>query len=179
MPRQYTRVPIEDRLWARVTKSETCWLVPISGAAGYGQISYRDADGRSRNVLAHRLAWTVASGVAIPDGLSVCHTCDVRHCVRNDESGIYVVDGIEYPRWGHLFLAPQQINAIDAVQKGHHAGLCGEAHHAARLTEDDVRVIRHRYASGDISQRQLAHDYSVHVMTISHIVRRKNWPHVV
>ena len=55
---------------------------------------------------------------------------------------------------------------------------CGARNPASKLTEDDVRRIRDRYATGTISQRALAAEYSVHPSLIGFIVRRKYWQHV-
>lgn len=51
--------------------------------------------GRRNNVLAHRAAWIAANG-PIPDGLCVCHRCEVRRCVNVD----------------HLFLQQQAVRRI-------------------------------------------------------------------
>src|SRR5882724_4817142 len=45
---------------------------------GYGDLRY---EGRTR--LAHRLAWTLKHG-PIPEGMILCHRCDVRRCVNPD-----------------------------------------------------------------------------------------------
>lgn len=54
----------------------------------------------------------------------------------------------------------------------------GETHTWARLTEADVRAIRKRYPEGGITQRQMADDYGVTVMTINCVLLRKTWAHV-
>ena len=59
---------------------------------------------RGRQVALHRLAYSWANG-AIPDGLSVLHSCDNPACVN--------------PR--HLFLGDAKANAEDMVNKGRHA----------------------------------------------------------
>lgn len=54
----------------------------------------------------------------------------------------------------------------------------GQNHYAAKLTEQDVRDIRRRYAAGGITQRALAAEYGVHFALISQIVLRQKWTHV-
>jgi ribosome-binding protein aMBF1 (putative translation factor) len=51
----------------------------------------------------------------------------------------------------------------------------GDAHHNAKLTDDDVRAIRRDYAAGGISQYQLADRHGVSQGAISHVLRGRNW----
>lgn len=80
MPRGvWDRGPIEDRFWARVNKTDTCWL--WTGArlpSGYGEIWDGQRMGR-----AHRYAYELLVG-PIPSGLQIDHLCRVRHCVNPD-----------------------------------------------------------------------------------------------
>jgi len=64
-----------------------------------------------------------------------------------------------------------------AISKRHQAAP-GETHASAKLTEDDVRAIRARYATGGISQPQLAAEYGVKPETISALLRGLTWKHV-
>lgn len=89
-------------------------LKPLPSALGYARI-----DGE----LAHRHAWRLASGEDPPpreSGLLVCHTCDLPNCVRNDPPGVYVADGRELPRYGHLFLGSALDNQRDRRAKRRH-----------------------------------------------------------
>jgi DNA invertase Pin-like site-specific DNA recombinase len=45
----------------------------------------------------------------------------------------------------------------------------------AKLTIEQVREIRKRYAEGDISQDKLAKEYNVTLLTIGNIIRGKTW----
>lgn len=59
-----------DRFWAKVTKTDTCWLWGAASArGGYG--SFR-ANGRTHR--AHRFAYELHYG-PIPDGLHLDHQC--------------------------------------------------------------------------------------------------------
>lgn len=64
--------------------------------SGYGYKWYQ-----GKLWYAHRLAWYLANG-EIPKGMYVCHTCDVKACIRPD----------------HLFLGTPSDNQQDAVKKG-------------------------------------------------------------
>lgn len=54
----------------------------------------------------------------------------------------------------------------------------GDHHKDAKLTCDDVRVIRRTYAGGGIYQREIANRYGISQTVVSAIIRRKTWVHV-
>lgn len=174
--------PLSERFSAKVDASGDCWLwTGRTLKNGYGVL--RPGGGkRSDLVYAHRVAWKLATGsFPTPDAL---HTCDTPACVRNDESGTYEVDGRLLPRWGHLFEGTALDNARDRKAKGrdylslHAARPMGSRHHAAKLTDDDVRSIRLRRAAGD-GPGVLAAEYGVDRVTIWAIAARRQRRHVV
>ena len=110
---------------------------------------------------AHRVAWTLLRGV-IPHGRWVLHTCDNPPCVNP----------------AHLFLGDRSANMRDRENKGRGNHPKGTAHWKAKLTDDDVRTIRARYAAGGVTQEALAAEYGVQHPTIGQIVRYKHWRHV-
>jgi hypothetical protein len=67
---------------------------------GYGQFWMGD-----RLELAHRAAWLLFRG-AIPEGLFMCHRCDVRSCVNP----------------AHLFIGSAKDNMLDCSLKGRLGG---------------------------------------------------------
>jgi hypothetical protein len=92
---------------------------------GYGRVTRG-----GRRMQAHRFVYEQHHG-PIPPGLFVMHTCDNRRCVNVD----------------HLRVGTHLDNMRDMVAKGRHPhGLTNGRH---RLTDDDVREIRHRYATTD------------------------------
>lgn len=207
MPNQYTTgtvvpLPIRERLTARTATGDdlpqhypefgACWLWTgqVNTQTGYGSLSITLAPKCYRRVDVHRLAWELATGELIPPGFSVLHTCDVRRCLRNDEPGIYVIRGIARPRFGHLWLGTQADNMADMSEKGRslvgdrnvartHSERVprGENHWGAKLTEEDVRKIRHLYRQGMI-QRELGALFGVDRSKISDILNGKTWVHV-
>lgn len=64
---------LEERFWAKVNKTDTCWL--WTGGRG------RDGYGLYLNKPVHRLAYEFVVGL-IPEGLQVDHLCRVVLCVR-------------------------------------------------------------------------------------------------
>ncbi len=177
---------IADRFWLRVDQSSAdgCW--PWLGAKrsdeGYGGVW----DGK-RWAHSHRFAYELASGESVPSGMRVLHACDNPPCCRNDEPGFYEIGGILRPRWGHLWIGTNADNSLDMALKGRSRKgrktprdlvVVGERHPQSKVTADQVREIRRRYAAGGISQRLLGLEYGITQMTVTEIVRRKIWRHV-
>jgi hypothetical protein len=141
------RVPLEDRFWSRVEKSDGCWIWtgPVTGS-GYGGIGEGGADGAflSAHVVSYRLHYG-----EVPPGLCVLHHCDVPLSVRPD----------------HLFAGTHSDNAVDREAKGRRNAPRGEANSQCRLREAEVEEIR---ASHD-TQAVLAARYHVSQSLISRI----------
>lgn len=150
--------PVEPRFWSRVQKTDTCWLwTGHIEVGGYGSMHCGGARGRSYR--AHRLSWELHFG-AIPEGMMVCHTCDVRRCVNPE----------------HFFLGDAAANLHDAMSKARHPH--GVSHGNARLTDEAVREIRRRRAASE-PLKKIAGDFRVDISVVSAIARRIAWAHVV
>jgi hypothetical protein len=152
--------PVEERFWEKVNIGEPdeCWEWQ---AATYGNGYGRFGIGRKEGgILAHRLVWTLARG-SIPEGVCVCHRCDNPRCVNP----------------GHLFLGSQSENVADMHRKGRARGgsLAGTQNPNHKLSEQDVREIRARYASGGTYQYELAKAYDITQAQVSSICRGKSW----
>ena len=106
---------------------------------GYGQIS-----DKCKNTTVHRVSWKLANG-EIPDGMEVCHSCDVK----------YPADSKEYRRCyepTHLYLDTRSGNAKHMVESGRSvvsAGSfkkgdqVGEKNKNCRLTDKRLLEIYH------------------------------------
>lgn len=164
--------------------STGCWVWTGSKtlSGGYGQLSVGGVPMR-----AHRFSYELHNG-PIPEGLMVCHRCDVPSCVN----------------WEHLFLGTHADNMYDRGKKRRTA--CGDRHYArkhperlargdnhgtrtkpesrprgtlhyaAKLTADNVRSIRAN--RGLITQKNMADAFGVSRQTVSNIQSGKTWTHV-
>lgn len=137
---------LDERFWSRVRKTASCWLWQGAlNSSGYGSIRV----GSRGSVNAARVSWELTRG-PIPQGLYVCHTCDVRSCVRPE----------------HLFLGTHAQNMADMGRKG-------RAHrHPDPLAaiSDVVRCQVVECHKAGMSQRRLAATYRVSRHTIAKII---------
>ncbi len=156
-----------------------CWMwTGAHKSNGYGKIYVGGGSKHGRSLMAHRVAWEMASGVPIPPGLDVLHICDNPSCARNDEHGVYILDGVEFDRWGHLFLGTDRDNNRDKVLKGRlilPPKRLGAKNNRTILTEEQVLAIR---ASAGVSQREMARQYGVTQSAIAAILHRRSWSHI-
>lgn len=164
------KATLESRFWARVNKTDDCWLWTGTTTNGYGKIhvtvpgGVRGPDGRAprTNRLVHRVSWEFAHG-PIPAGFEVMHNCpggDNPRCVNP----------------AHLKLGKHADNMLDAAQKAQMPR--GESKPMAKLTDDNVKSIRQRYAAGGITQQALADEFHVAISQINWVVTGKAWRHV-
>lgn len=95
-----------QRFWAKVDKTDGCWLWSGSRtSAGYGNIAYT-VDGVRHWALAHRLVFLLTTGEAVPADMEVDHLCRVRACVRPDLAHCEIVTPAENKRRMIPFRAP-------------------------------------------------------------------------
>lgn len=169
MPRKraskYNTRPVADRFWEKVNKNgpivssvdSQCWIwTDHLTKDGYGK--FYAGKGKSR--YAHRTAWELANGD--PGSFCVLHKCDNPACVRTD----------------HLFLGTQTDNMRDMHDKCRGSHATGNRHPNAKLTDDDVRVIRIIYSLKLMNQPMMAKIYNVGLTVIGKCLRGETWKHV-
>lgn len=158
----------EKRFWSKVIEDESgCWLWQGGRAHGYGTFGIS-----GKTVRAHRIAYLWAHGT-IPDGLEICHHCDVRNCVRPD----------------HLFAGTRSDNMWDMSNKGRNAmqrhpersalrrgyrQVCGSEQGSAKLTEADAAEMRERAARGE-SAASLGRAFNVHASTAWRVIHWRRY----
>jgi hypothetical protein len=185
--------PLSERFWALVDTSSECWLWRgWQDKDGYGLFyrALRDGGEKARIVRASRVAWELATGETPSSDQPILHTCDTPACVRNDDAGWYEVDGLLFPRRGHLVLGTWKANMRDMMakgrapwpvpfqQRGTYGRARGERNANAKLTEQKVTAILQRAANGE-THDGLAAVFHVRQSTISRIVKREAWKHVI
>jgi hypothetical protein len=122
--------------------------------AGYGVHGVRDGV-PGEIAYAHRTAWELAYG-PIPEGVFVCHTCDVRSCINHE----------------HLFLGTALDNNRDMASKGR--AKSGRGGKKAKLNEHKVSQIRDLREQG-WTIKQLAERFECSEGHISATINRRKW----
>ena len=141
---------IAARFWAKVKKSDDCWLWQGSctgtGVSRHGQFVLPRQGNCQPHVKAHRVSYELTFG-RIPEGLQACHRCDVPACVNPD----------------HLFLGTQDDNIKDAAEKGR----MSKRRERVLTTADRLTIHALPYRRG--LNVALAREYGVSPAVISHV----------
>lgn len=142
------------RFWAKVLKTESCWLWTGS--------CRREGHGRFGGTPTHRYSWELANG-SIPDGLLVLHNCpggDNPACVNPS----------------HLYLGSAQDNINDREARGKTTR--GEGNPHSRFTVENIMEIRARRQAGE-SLGSIGRSLNASRHTIWGIVNNRSWRHVL
>lgn len=128
------------------------WLGTIA-SRDYGQL-YDDG----HKTYAHRLSWSLANNCEIPEGMKICHKCDVTLCIN------------PY----HLFLGTQADNLKDMSNKGRAKGnptTPGHLRVLAKLDPEKVIYIR----ESKLGPVLLAKELGVHRNTITRVRNKTSY----
>jgi len=157
------------RFWAKVKKTDTCWLWTASKRAkGYGAFVWALPSGEIVQGRAHRFSFELLNG-PIPQGMCILHRCDTPACVNPD----------------HLYLGTKAENNEDMRRKGRHVPggtHCGkngkwpkaEGHHNARLTWPIVATIREDRSAG-LSFSAIAKKHGITISSSYKICKNLSW----
>lgn len=145
-----------SRFWSSVAKTDTCWeWQKYCNPNGYGITSFA-----TKLYAAHRVAYFLTTGID-PGELFCCHTCDNPKCCNPS----------------HIFLGTQKDNMRDMATKGRNVMPRGSAHAKSKVTEDQVREIRRRHATGERCT-DLAREFGMSKTALMYIYQRKSYPDV-
>ena len=150
---QHLRNRFESKI-EKVTESG-CWIW-VAGLhhSGYGVFS---VNGKSKR--ANRVSYEIYKG-EIPDGLCVCHACDVPACVNPD----------------HLFLGTHAENIADREKKNRREPkqLRGEQTYNHKLTEKQAKEIKSMVGT----HQEIANKYGVSLTAVTRIKNGNSWRHI-
>lgn len=152
---EYPRDPaIEARFWAKVQKSDGCWLwTGAKTALGYGRFK---AD---RTVNVPRYSYFLEHG-PFPEQLVVRHQCDNPACVRPE----------------HLLLGTFKDNAEDRRREQAKMPVVRPPkHRRKKLSEAQAEEIRRRFRSEAGVRQVLAKEYGVSLSTIDSVIYNRTW----
>lgn len=142
----------------KCVKSNGCWeWHGTKTKAGYGQMQID-----KQRVYAHRVSYRLFHGVE-PGDFRVCHHCDNPSCVNP----------------GHLFLGTDADNVHDMDKKGRRVriGQPGQAHPNAKLTDQQVALMRRKFKDGS-TREELAAEFGVTAGNVWRIVTNRVWRHI-
>lgn len=150
-------ITLRERILRNVVVDDNgCWLwTKRLNSDGYGLISIL-----SKQRYAHRVVYKEWVG-DIPEGMEVCHSCDVRNCCNP----------------AHLFVATHLDNIKDMVRKGRGASVYGEKNPKAILTEKQVRMIFKKLIAGECVAN-IAKHFNVPNRIVHNIKNLKAWKSV-
>lgn len=131
----------------------------IKKGKGYYCVRLTDQEGTSRKFLVSRLVAYAFLGKA--NGREVNHV----NGIPTDNC----LDNIEY--------ATHEENIQHCWRTGLSSNF-GDTHYDAKLTGDQVKIIREEYARGGVLHRELADRYGVHKSNIQAIIKRRSWKHL-
>lgn len=149
-----------DRFWSKVNRGNKteCWAWMASGDVDKrGQFRHSE-NGKSQYLKSPRVAWYLFHGYD-PYPELVLHNCNNPNCCNPH----------------HCRLGDDADNRRDSEEAGTHCH--GIQHGCSKLTENNVREIRHALLKGTTGV-ELAKRYRVYPTLISKIKNRQIWKHL-
>ena len=154
------REPIErfmDKV--QIVAESGCWI--WTGSVDKNGDGYANFSIKRKAIKAHRASWILHHGV-IPEGMLVCHVCDVKCCVNPS----------------HLFLGTPKDNTQDMIRKGREKHVRGEASPRAKFSESTVRQMRADYKSSGVSYADIGRKYGTSRGYAAQIINNEAWSHL-
>ena len=147
---------MEARFRARIGEKDEkgCMLWTMSkDKNGYGQVAVA-----GKVLKTHRLAYELVNG-AIPTGMCVRHKCDNPPCCNPE----------------HLEVGTHAENMRDKKERGRQIGMIGETNGRAKMTDEQVRMIR----SSTLTNRELSILLNISYKMIWDVRKGISWGHLV
>lgn len=146
------------------TKGTDCWLwTGHINSDGYGEYYY----GGSR-MKAHRYSYQLYKG-PIPKGLVIMHSCDVTSCVNPD----HLSAGTHADNMADMWAKGRGWNGDKNGQRKYPGAAANENNGNAKLTDDQVRMMRMLHEELEVSQRKLAVIFGISRGQVNNIVNYK------
>ena len=149
-------IELEKRFWSKVDvrDPDDCWPWTATRCpGGYGSFSVN-----GKKIGSNRVGWELVYG-PIPPSINVLHSCDSPRCCN--------------PL--HWFLGTQRDNIVDMLEK--HREARGEMNGRAKLTKNDVLIIRKKASQG-VSRIDLAKVFGLAPDYVGDLINRKSWKHI-
>ena len=152
---------VAERFWEHVPlllrEPEECWEWSGAKSQGYGQIWYK-----GKQVGAHRLSWILHHGEPKSNRAYVLHACDTPSCVN--------------PK--HLYLGTHLDNMRDMRDRGRSGKCQGDDHGSAKVTRQQVHVIRQMWKPRAPENRIMAKTLGITSTQLANIANRRSWAHI-
>jgi NUMOD4 motif/HNH endonuclease len=162
------RVAIPESWWSnahtRIHKARV--LKPSLYQHGYYMITVDSHAVNGKRVIRRRSVHTMMLEAFVGPAPSARH--EGRHLDGNSRRNVL----------GNLAWGTKQDNADDRVRHGTAHRPQGEAHPAAKLTDEQVRALRRVYRRYGTEHIRLAKQLGITAETARHIGKGKGWPHV-
>lgn len=153
-----------ERFWKKVDieNPDDCWEWKAGKFSnGYGQFYTGGSRKESKKICAHRMSYELTFGKIEKTKLNVCHKCDNRGCVNPN----------------HLFLGTSKDNHRDMIEKGRkvNADKKGELNGRAKITKEQVDLIRKMYENKEGSARSIGERFGISETQTFRIIHRESW----
>ena len=131
---------------------------------GYLRVQFT-INGTRMRAYAHRLVWMIANQSDIPAGMDINH----KNGNKTDNSP----DNLEVvTRQENMLHAGRILKVMGKKEQR------GEKNTSAKLTAEQVLIIRSMWDNREVSQSEMARRYGVSQVTINEICLRKTWKHL-
>lgn len=140
----------EWRFWAKVDTSGDCWKWRAAKLpTGYGVFSFK-----GKTEKAYRMVWLFTHGELLSDEIVIRHKCNNPGCVNPS----------------HLLAGTNADNMADKIRDGRTKG------RGPVLNLIKAQAMRSEYASGSITQHELAQKYDISLRSAQSIIGGYSYP---